>query len=162
VREIVKKLDIFREYASDIFQAGDFNTSMVVLAPVVDAVIENYTNLDDSDGLMRNFFSSVMDLYGDILPSFRLEGERRRFMGQAMDWYMEAEWGLERALRNFLRKETERLKEEKYMVNAIELRLADYKKSLITTGPKYSEEYDYVEERRERLEELMANIKGRA
>ncbi len=162
VREIVKKLDIFREYASDIFRDGDFNTAMVVLAPVADAVIDNYTSLDDSDGLMRNFFASVMDLYGDIIPAFGLEGERRRHMGQAMDWYMEAEWGLERVLRNFLRKETERLREEKYMVNAIELRLADYKKSLITTGPRYSEEYDYVEERLERLEELKANIKGRA
>jgi hypothetical protein len=162
VREVVKKLDIFREYASDIFQAGDFNTAMVVLTQVIDAIVDNYTNLDDSDGLMRNFFTSVMDLYGDIIPAYRLEGERRRFMGQAMEWYIEAEWGLERVLRNFLRKETERLKEEKFMVNSIELKLADYKKSFITMGPKYSEEYEYVEERLERLEELRANIKGYA
>ncbi len=162
VREVVKKLDIFREYASDIFQAGDFDTSMVVLAPVIDSIVDNYTSLDDSDGLMRNFFASVIDLYGDMIPTYRLEGERRRLMSQALDWYMNAEWGLERVLRNFLRKETERLKEEKFMVNSIELKLADYKKSFITMGPKYSEEYEYVEERLERLEELRANIKGYA
>jgi hypothetical protein len=161
VREVVKKLDIFREYASDIFQAGDFDTAMVVLAPVIDAVVDNYTSLDDSDGLMRNFFTGIMDLYGDVIPAYRLEGERRRLMGQALEWYIEAEWGLERVLRNFLRKETERLKEEKFMVNSIELKLADYKKSFITMGPKYSEEYEYVEERLERLEELKADIKGR-
>lgn len=160
VREIVKKLDIFREYASDIFQAGDTETSMVVLTPVADAIIDNYTSLDDSDGLMRNFFASVMDLYGDIIPAYRLEGERRRFMGRALEWYMDAEWGLERVLRNFLKKEAERLIEQKFMVNAIELKLADYKKSFITMGPKYSEEYEYVEERLERLEGLLADIKG--
>lgn len=162
VREIVKKLDIFREYASDIFQAGDFDTATVVLNPVVDAVIDNYTSLDDADGLMRNFFADVMSLYGDIIPAYRLEGERRRLMGKALGWYVDAEWGLERVLRNFLRKETERLKEEKYMVDAVELKLADYKRSLITMGPRYSEEYEYVEEKLERLEELRANIKGHA
>jgi len=46
------------------------------------------------------------------------------------------------------------------MVNSVELKLADYKKSFITMGPKYSEEYEYVEERLERLEELRADIKG--
>lgn len=160
VREVVKKLDIFREYASDIYQAGDFNTAMVVLIPAIDAIVDNYTNLDDSDGLMRNFFAAVMDLYGDVIPAYRLDGERRRYLSLALDWYMEAEWGLERVVRNFLRKEAERLKEEKYMVNAVELKLADYKKSFITMGPKYSEEYEYVEERLERLEELRANLKG--
>ncbi len=162
VREIVKKLDIFREYASDIYQAGDFDTAIVVLEPVIDAAVDYYTSLDDSDGLMRNFFASVMDLYGDIIPTYRLEGERRRLMGKARDWYIDAEWGLERVLRDFIRKETERLKEEKYMVNAVELKLADYKRSFITMGPKYSEEYEYIEERLERLEELRANIKGHA
>jgi hypothetical protein len=161
VREVVKKLDIFREYASDIYQAGDIDTAMVVLTPVIDAIVDNYTSLDDSDGLMRNFFVSVIDLYGDIVPTYRLEGERRRYLSLALDWYLEAEWGLERVLRNFLRKETERLKEEKYAVNAAELKLADYKRSLITMGPKYSEEYEYVEERLERLEGLLADIKGR-
>jgi hypothetical protein len=161
VREIVKKLDIFREYASDIFQAGDFDTAMVVLAPAIDAIVDNYTSLDDSDGLMRNFFASVMDLYGDIIPAYRLEGERRRVLNQALEWYLDAEWGLERVLRNFLRKETGRLEEEKFMVNSIELKLADYKKSFITMGPKYSEEYEYLEERLERLEALKADVKGR-
>ncbi len=47
------------------------------------------------------------------------------------------------------------------MLDSIELRLADYKKSMIATGPKYSEEYEYIEERLERLEELRAEIKGR-
>jgi hypothetical protein len=160
VREIVKKLDIFREYASDIFQTGDSETAMVVLRPVIESIIENYTSLDDADGLMRNFFASVMDLYGDIIPDYRLEGERRGFMNNALDWYMEAEWGLERVIRNFIRKEAERLREQKFMLNFIELKLADYKKSFITMGPKYSEEYEYVEERLERLEELRADIKG--
>lgn len=160
VREIVKKLDIFREYASDIYQEGDIGTAMVVLGPVVDAIVDHYTNLDDTDGLMRNFFATVMDLYGDIMPNYRLEGERRRYMNQALEWYLLAEWGLERVIRNFLRKETERLKEQKYMLNSVELKLADYKKSFITMGPKYSEEYEYVEERLERLEELRADIKS--
>jgi hypothetical protein len=160
VREIVKKLDIFREYSSDIYQEGDTGTAMVVLRPVIEAIIDNYTNLDDTDGLMRNFFATVIDLYGDIIPTYRMEGERRRFMNQALEWYLLAEWGLERVLRNFIRKETERLKEQKFMVNSVELRLADYKKSFITMGPKYSEEYEYVEERLERLEELRADIKG--
>ncbi len=62
---------------------------------------------------------------------------------------------------NFLRRETERLMEQRYVLDSIDLRLADYKKSLITTGPKYSEEYEYIEERLERLEELRAEIKGR-
>ncbi len=160
VREIVKKLDIFREYSSDIYQEGDIGTAMVVLRPVIEAIIDNYTNLDDTDGLMRNFFATVMDLYGDILPNYRLEGERRRFMNQALEWYLLAEWGLERVLRNFIRKETERLKERMFMLNSVELKLADYKKSFITMGPKYSEEYEYVEERLERLEELRADIKS--
>jgi len=73
---------------------------------------------------------------------------------------MLAEWGLERVVRNFLRKETVRLNEQAYVLNAVELKLADYKKSFITMGPKYSEEYEYVEERLERLEELRADIKG--
>jgi hypothetical protein len=160
VREIVKKLDIFREYASDIFQAGDMGTAMVVLVPVIEAAINNYTSLDDTDGLMRNFFSTVIDLYGDIIPAFRLEGERRRYLASALDWYIEAEWGLERIIRNFLRKETERLKEERFMINSIELKLADYKRSFITMGPKYTDEYEYVEERLERLEGLITDIKG--
>ncbi len=94
VREIVKKLDIFREYASDIFKDGDVDTATIVLQPAIDMIIDNYTKLDDSDGLMRNFFSSVMDLYGDIIPEYRMEGERRRLMGQALEWYDLAEWGL--------------------------------------------------------------------
>jgi hypothetical protein len=160
VREIVKKLDIFREYASDIFRAGDHNTAMVVLSPVIDAIVENYTSLDDSDGLMRNFFGTVIDLYGDVIPAYRLEGERRRYINHALEWYLEAEWGLERVLQDFLRKETVRLKEERFMANSIELKLADYKRSFITMGPKYSEEYEYIEERLERLEGLLADIKG--
>ena len=162
VREIVKKLDIFREYASDIYQGGDIGTATVILNPVIDAIVDNYTNLDDTDGLMRNFFATVMDLYGDVIPNFRMEGERRRYMNQALEWYLLAEWGLERVLRNLIRKETERLKEQKFMLNAVELRLADFKKSFITMGPKYSEEYEYVEERLERLEEMRADIKGHA
>jgi SWIM zinc finger len=162
VREIVKKLDIFREYASDILQEGDTVTAMVVLSPVIDAIVDHYTSLDDTDGLLRNFFAAVLDLYGDIVPNYRLEGERRRSMNQAVDWYLLAEWGLERVLRNFIGKETERLKEQKFMLNTVELKLADYKKSFITMGPKYSEEYEYVEERLERLEELRAKIKGLA
>ena len=160
VREIVKKLDIFREYASDIFKDGDLDTAIIVLKPAIEMIIDNYTKLDDSDGLMRNFFASVMDLYGDIIPEYRLDGDRRRLMGQALVWYDLAEWGLERVIRNFLRSETERLREQRYMLDSIELRLADYKKSMITTGPKYSEEYEYIEERLERLEELRAEIRG--
>ena len=160
VREIVKKLDIFREYASDIFRAGDPGTAMVVLVPVIEAAIDKYTRLDDADGLMRNFFSMIIDLYGDIIPAFRLDGDRRRYLVEALEWYSAAEWGLERILRGFLQKETGRLGEERFMLNSVELRLADYKRSFITMGPKYTDEYEYIEERLERLEALRADIKG--
>lgn len=159
VREIVKKLDIFREYASDIFQAADAGTAMTVLVPVIDAVIDHYTSLDDVDGLMRNFFAALMDLYGDIIPAFKMEGDRRRYMANALDWYMNAEWGLERVVRNFLIRETQRLNEKRFMLNSVELKLSDYKKSFITMGPKYSEEYEYIEERVHRLEELGSEIR---
>jgi len=71
-----------------MYQEGDINSAMAVLRPVIEAIIDNYTNLDDNDGLMRNFFAMVMDLYGDIVPNFRLDGERRRRMNQALEWYM--------------------------------------------------------------------------
>ena len=161
VREVVKKLDIFREYASDIFDTGDPETAMTVLVPVIEAVIDGYTSLDDTDGLMRNFSAAVVDLYGNIIPAFRMEGERRRYLTAALEWYAGAEWGLERTIRNFLRRETERLGEEKFMLDSVEVKLADYKKSFIVMGPKYTDEYEYVEERLERLEALRADIKGR-
>jgi hypothetical protein len=156
----VRKLDIFREYASDIYKDGDIKSSMVVLEPVIDAMVESYTRLDDQDSLMRNFFSSVLDLYGDVLSSYGPEAERRSFLGKALDWYMGSEWGLERVLRIFLKKQAERLGEQKFMLDIAGGKLADYKKSFITMGPKYSEEYEYIEERLERLEELLADLRA--
>jgi hypothetical protein len=160
VREIVKKLDIFRDYASDIFGEGDPGTAMTVLLPAIEAVIDGYTRLDDVDGLLHNFLSMVMGLYGDIIPAFRMDGERRHYLIAAIDWYVNAEWGLERIVRDFLRRETERLGEEKFMLDSVELKLADFKKSFIAMGPKYTDEYEYVEERLERLEALRTDIKG--
>jgi hypothetical protein len=160
VREIVRKLDIFREYASDIHKEGDIRSSMVVLVPVIGAMVENYTRLDDQDGLMRNFFSSVLDLYGEVLSAYGIGTERLSFLGKALDWYMGAEWGLERVVRKFLFKMAKRLREQKFIIAAAEGKLSDLKKSFITMGPMYSEEYEYIEERLERLEELLADLKG--
>jgi hypothetical protein len=162
VREIVRKLDIFREYASDIHKEGDIRSSMVVLETVIDAMVENYTRLDDRDSLMRNFFSSVLSLYGDVLSSYCNEAERRGSLGKALDWYMGAEWGLERVLRKFLQKQAERLREQMFMLDATERRLAGFKKRFITMGSKYSEEYEYIEERLERLEGLLAGLRVRS
>ncbi len=160
VREIVKKLDIFREYSFDTLRAGDLEAAMDALVPVIEAVIENYTSLDDTDGLMRSFFAMAIDLFGDVVAAFRLDGERRSFLSRALEWYLEAEWGLERAIRDFLVRQAERLREQKFLLNLAELKMADYKRSFITMGPAYSEEYEYVEERLERLEELKAGLTG--
>ncbi|MDI6896129.1 SWIM zinc finger family protein [Methanocella conradii] len=160
VREIVKRLDIFREYSSDVFRSGDFEAAMDALAPVIEAVVENYTSLDDADGLMRNFFATAMDLYGDVAAAYRLDGERRGFLSRALEWYLEAEWGLERVIMDFLIKEAGRLGELEFMLDLAELKMADYKRSFITMGPTYSEEYEYVEERLERLEALRAGAMG--
>lgn len=160
VREIVKKLDIFREYAADLHASGDTETAKKVIVPVIQAVIDNYTKLDDTDGLMRNFFGSLMDLYGDIIPAYRMEGERRRLMTDALEWYMGAEWGLERVLRNFLYKETGRLKDNRFMLNVSEVKLSEYKRSMIRSGPKYSEENEYIDERIQRLNDLIADLKA--
>jgi len=72
VREIVKKLDIFREYASDMYQEGDINSAMAVLRPVIEAIIDNYTNLDDTDGLMRNFLPWSWTCSAISCPTFAL------------------------------------------------------------------------------------------
>lgn len=160
VREIAKKLDIFREYSSDLLSRGDADISLTVIKPVLDSVVYNYTKLDDVDGLMRNFFTSTMDLYGDIMASSRMAGERRRMLTQALDWFIESEWGLERVMQNFLKSETARLKEKRFMINSIELKIADYKRSLIMTGPKYSEEYEYIDERVQRLSALRSDIRS--
>jgi len=158
VREMVKKLDIFREYSSDVFRSGDLAAAMDALVPVIEAVLENYTSLDDADGLMRNFFATAMDLFGDVAAAYRLDGERRGFLSRALEWYLEAEWGLEQAIGDFLVRQAGRLKEQKFLLNLAELKMSDYKRSFITMGPAYSEEYEYVEERLERLEALRAKL----
>jgi hypothetical protein len=160
VREIVKKLDIFREYASDLHANGERDTATKIIVPVIESVINNYTSLDDTDGLMRNFFATLLDLYGDIIPAYRMEGERRRFLTTALEWYMLAEWGLERAIHTFLRKETVRLKENRFMLNAAEVKLSEYKRSMIRTGPRYSEENEYIDERIQRLNDLITDIRA--
>lgn len=158
VREIVKKLDIFREYASDLYRARDINTSLAVIMPVIEAVIENYTKLDDIDGLMNNFFDAALDALGAALSELRDEGRRRALLTQAVDWYMDAEWGLEGQLRAFLRDSVLRMGEGRFAINTIDLRIADYRRSLINTGPAFSEEREYLDERVRRLADLRSDI----
>ncbi|OPY28182.1 MAG: hypothetical protein A4E28_01700 [Methanocella sp. PtaU1.Bin125] len=158
VRGIVRKLEIFHEYARDLSRARDLSTAITVLLPVIDAVIVNYTKLDDADGLMKNFFGGALDTFRDTLAEMRDEGKRRALMTKAVDWYMEAEWGLEDPLRAFLRDATLRLSEGRFMVNTIDLRVADYRRSLIHTGSRYSEEHEYLDERVRRLTGLRADI----
>ena len=158
VREIVKKLEIFREYAMDLTRARDINTALTVLTPAIDAVIGNYTKLDDVDGLMRNFFAGSLDTLRGAMLEMRDEGRRRALLTRAVDWYMDAEWGLEEQLREFLRDTTLRLNEVRFMTNTIDLRVADYRRSLINTGPLYSEEHEYLDERVRRLSNLRTEI----
>ena len=158
MREIVKKLDILREYAFDLRRARDLNTSLSVIVPVIDAVIANYTKLDDADGLMRNFFGAALDTIGGNLQEMRDEGRRRALLTKAVDWYMEAEWGLEGQVREFLRDMALRLGEARFMVNTIDLRVADYRRSLVNTGSLYSEEHEYLDERVRRLQDLRTDI----
>jgi hypothetical protein len=158
VREIVKKLEIFREYAFDLFRARDINTALSVIVPVIEAVIENYTKLDDVDGLMKNFFGAALDTLGGAMKEMRDEGRRRSLLTKAIDWYMDAEWGLETQLREFLRDITLRLNEGRFMTNTIDLRVADYRRSLINTGALYSEEHEFLDERVRRLADLRTDI----
>jgi hypothetical protein len=158
VREIVKKLEIFREYAFDLRRARDINTSLSVIVPVIDAVIDSYTKLDDVDGLMKNFFGAALDTIGGALLEMRDEGRRRGILTKAVDWYTDAEWGLEDQVREFLRNITLRLNESRFMVNTIDLRVADYRRSLINTGSLYSEEHEFLDERVRRLADLRTDI----
>ncbi len=158
VREIVKKLEIFREYAADLLRSGDAGTAMSVIAPVIDAVIAGYTKLDDADGLMRNFFGAALETLGDAFLKTKDESRRRSLLTGAVDWYMDAEWGLDGPVREFLRDITLQLNEGRFMVNTIDLRVADYRRSLINTGSLYSEEHEYLDERVRRLSELRTEI----
>ena len=117
--------------------------------------------MDDSNGIMHNFFIEIMSLYGAIIPSYRMEGERRRLLTDALDWYLTAEWGLEDVLRDFLRKESERLREARFIIYSAELRLGDYQQTIIRVNPNYSEEHEYVGERIKRLNDLIAEIKAK-
>jgi hypothetical protein len=158
VREIVKKLDIFREYAADLLRARDITTALSVIAPVIDAVVENYTKLDDVDGLMKNFFGAALDTFSGAIAELRNEGKRHALLTRAVDWYMDAEWGLESQLRESLRDITLRLDEGRFMTNTIDLRMADYRRSLINTGAQYSEEHEFLDDRVRRLSDLRTDI----
>jgi hypothetical protein len=158
VREIVKKLEIFREYAFDLRRAKKIEAGTSVLEPVIDAVIENYTKLDDVDGLMKNFFGAALDTIGGTMLEMREEGRRRAILTNGVDWYTDAEWGLEDQVREFLRNITLRLNESRFMVNTIDLRVADYRRSLINTGSLYSEEHEFLDERVRRLADLRTDI----
>jgi hypothetical protein len=158
VREIVKKLEIFQEYSFDLLRARDIKTALSVIVPVIDGVIENYTRLDDVDGLMKNFFGATLDTIGGAMKEMRDEGRRRALLTKSVDWYMNAEWGLETQLREFLRDLTLRLNEGRFMTNTIDLRIADYRRSLINTGAPYSEEHEYLDERVRRLADLRTDI----
>lgn len=159
VREIVKKLDIFREFAADLLARREHQVALTVIKPVVDAIVDNYTRLDDVDGLMSDFFADAMTVYGKILKNFNLEGDRRRLLNTAMDWYLIAEWGLENVIRRFLKETTADLKENRFVLNTIDVRVSEFKKSFIYTSPKYSEEFEYIEERVSRLAALRSDIR---
>jgi hypothetical protein len=159
VREVVKKLGIFREYALDLARGGDLNTALAVIVPVVDAAIENYTKLDDADGLMKNFFGGALDMLGNALARTADVGRRRTLLTRLVDWYMEAEWGLEGQLRPFLKDLTLRLKEARFVTNTIDVKAADFRRSFISTSPLYSEEHEYLDERLRRLAALRADLR---
>lgn len=159
VREIVKKLDIFREYASDLSKEKKIDTSLAVLEPVIDAIIGNYTRLDDADGLMANFFGAVMDLFGSLLSTIKDEGKLRILLTRALDWYMDAEWGLESEVLQFLSDYPAKLGQDRYMIDAVELKIADFRRSFISTSPKYSEEHEYLDERIRRLNMLKSALR---
>ncbi len=159
VREIVRKLDIFREYAADLRERNNGESAMKIIIPVIETILNNYTNMDDSNGIMHNFFIEIMSLYGALIPSYRMDGERRKFLNGALDWYLSAEWGLEGVLRDFLAKESKLLREERFMIYSAELRLADYEQTIIRVNPNYSEEHEYVGERIKRLNGLIEAIK---
>lgn len=160
VREIVKKLDIFREYAADLIKERKMDTSLSVIEPVIDAIVTNYTRLDDADELMANFFGAAMDMYGSLLQGIRDEGKLRILLTRALDWYMDAEWGLESEVLKFLSEHPARLEQDRYMIDAVELKIADFKRSFISTSPKYSEEHEYLDERIRRLSMLKSALRG--
>lgn len=160
VREIVKRLDIFREYALDLARARDVSTALTVIVPVIDAVLANYTRLEDADGLMKNFFGGALDMFGNALAEVRDVGRRRVMLTRSLDWYMEAEWGLEDQVRAFLKDVTSRLKESRFMMNTIDVKAADYRRSFINTGASYSEEHEYIDERILRLGSLRNDIRS--
>ena len=160
VREIVKKLDIFREYASDLSKEKKIDAGMSVIEPVIDAVIANYTRLDDADGLMANFFGAALDMFGSLITNIKDEGRVRTLLTKALDWYMDAEWGLEGEVMRFLSRIPIKLGQERYMIDAVELKIADFRRSFITTSPKYSEEHEYIDERIRRLTALRAAIRS--
>lgn len=160
VREIVRKLDIFREYAVDLQERKNGDVAMKIIVPVIEAIINNYTRMDDSNGIMHNFFIELMSLYGGIIPSYRMVGDRRRLLIDALDWYMSAEWGLDEIMHDSLRKEAERLKESRFLTYTAELKLGDYQQTLLRVNPNYSEERDYLNERVRRLNSLIADILG--
>lgn len=160
VREIVKKLDIFREYAADLFKEKNRDASMSVIEPVIDAITGNYTRLDDADGLMANFFGAALDMFGSLLSDTRDEGKLRGLLTRSLDWYMEAEWGLEGEVMRFLATVSGKLNQEKYMIDAVELKIADFRRSFIATSPKYSEEHEYIDERIRRLTTLKAALRS--
>lgn len=158
VREIARKLEIFREYAADLLRVREIKTAVSVIVPVIDTVIEHYAKLDDVDGLMKNFFGGALDTFGLALAETHDESLRRTLLTGAVEWLMDAELGLEDPARDFLREITVRLGEGRFMANTIDLRVADYRRSLLSTGAPYSEEREYLDERVRRLAELREGI----
>ena len=158
IREIVKKLDIFREYATDLFKDKKIDASLSVIRPVIDSIIENYTKLDDADGLMANFFGAVTDLFSRLISKIKDEGRLRMQLIQALDWYMDAEWGLENEVLRLIADTSLRLGQERYMNNATELKIADLRRSFIATSPRYSEEHEFIDKRIRRLNQLKSAL----
>jgi len=160
IREIVKKLEIFREYAADLFRSGRSEPGMSVIDPVIEAVIANYTKVDDADRLVLNFFIVALELFGSMLTGISDEGKLRSLLTRALDWYMDAEWGMESPLKEFLAYRSAKLRQSQYMMDAVELKRDDFKRSFIAAGRGSSEEYEYIDERIRRLSSLRSEIQA--
>ncbi|HMK45051.1 MAG TPA: SWIM zinc finger family protein [Methanocella sp.] len=160
IREIVKKLEIFREYAADLFRSGRSDSGISVIDLVIEAVIANYTKVDDADRLMLNFFIVALELFGVMLPGISDEGMLRSLLTRTLDWYMDAEWGLENPLNEFIAYRSVKLHQSQYMMDVIELKRDDFKRSFMAAGWGSSEEYEYIDERIQRLSSLRSTIQA--
>ncbi|MCD1295480.1 hypothetical protein CUJ83_10765 [Methanocella sp. CWC-04] len=159
VSEILKRLDVFRQYSSELLDDGYISRAVSVISPVIDGVISHYGSIEDYAGDLRNFLALALGTYGKAM-SLMPQDLRRDMMVEELDWYLEAEFGLEDVLSGHLKSMILDLKERKFMQENVERRISDYKKSLIKTAPEYSDEYDFLNERISRMTALLHEIRA--